>query len=122
MEREQVREAIVRPNRLLGDESTAKFLEMIQYVSGIQNIVFQGPNCPPRELKVGDQSVELSVTVDSVYMEIENEDVVKDIKAVCNEALACSCTVEYRVRSKPDKMSERAARVERGVGTLRRDL
>lgn len=121
MEREIVKEAIVSPTRLLSDESTARLLEMLQYVPGLKNVIFQGPNCPPRDIKIGDQFIELSVTVNGLYIEIEDEDVINDIKAVCKEALPCGFNVEFREYPRPSKMSTRASRVQKDLGTLKRD-
>ena len=118
MVREQVREVIVRPNRLLGDESTVNFLEMIQCVPGIQNIVFQGPNCPPRELMVGDQPITVSVTVDGIFIEVEDKNVMNDIKMVCKEALTCACAFEFREYIRPSRVSERASWAEKNIGRL----
>lgn len=118
MVREQVREAIIRPNRLLSDESTERLLDMLQYVPGIKNVVFQGHNCPPREINVGGQPFMISVMINGVYLEVEDEDVVADIKAVCKEAITCSCNVEYREYLRPNRVSERATKVEKNIGTL----
>ena len=56
--------------------------------------------------------------VPPTVLEVEDEDVVADIKAVCKEAITCSCNVEYREYLRPARMSERATKVEKDIGTL----
>ena len=117
---EYCNEAVVMLSRMLGDETAVKLLEALQNIEGIQRVIFQGPYCEPREIEVGNQKIEISVIIDTLYIEIEEESVSEQIKKVCGEILPFSYHVDVRQFKRP-RVSERVSRSVKDVGLLGKD-
>ncbi|MDY6965513.1 MAG: methyl-coenzyme M reductase operon protein D [Halobacteriota archaeon] len=120
MESDHCIEAVAMFSRLLGDETTVKLFEALQDVPGIMGIIFQGPHSHARELVVGNQKIELSVSIDTLHIEIIDECVAEDIEKVCGEVIPFSHQVQVRKFRRPT-MSDRARRSIKDVGLLGRD-
>jgi len=92
------------PQRFLKPETAQRLLNEIYKSGGILRITIQGPNLPkavpygpgkgmPIEenmnmlLELGDQALELRVKVGRIWLELESEDRIEGISAVCERML-----------------------------------
>jgi len=83
------------PHRLLSAETTEILLNNLDEIEGVKKIVLQGERLPPEEIKHPDRRVitisgdkiDLQVKTGRVLMEIEDEQIIDDIKNVCEENL-----------------------------------
>lgn len=92
------------PQRFLKPETAQRLLNEIYKSGGILRITIQGPNLPkavpygpgkgmPIEenmnmlLELGDQALELRVKVGRIWLELESEDRIEGVKAVCERML-----------------------------------
>jgi len=97
----------VVPSRFLTPETAQRLLSEIYKSGGIQRIMIHGPNLPravpygpgkgiPIEenknllVEIGDQAIELRVSVGRIRLELENEGYVGGLKAACERALPFS--------------------------------
>jgi methyl-coenzyme M reductase subunit D len=95
------------PSRFLTPETAQRLLNEIYKNGGIVRIMIHGPNMPRtvpygpgkglpieenkgRLLEIGDQALELTVTVGRVRLELESQEYVGGIKAACERALPFS--------------------------------
>ncbi|MGD0951087.1 MAG: methyl-coenzyme M reductase operon protein D [Methanotrichaceae archaeon] len=95
------------PSRFLMPETAQRLLNEIYKNGGIVRIMIHGPNMPrtvpygpgkglpieenkDRFLEIGDQAIELTVTVGRVRLELESQEYVGGIKAACERALPFS--------------------------------
>jgi methyl-coenzyme M reductase subunit D len=89
--------------RLMYPETVERLLNIIAGTEGIRKILMNGPHLPTtvpygpargkpnplamkRQIRVGDQEVELQVQVGTVTLELENRDVIPAIRAACDLA------------------------------------
>ena len=90
------------PERLLNPETTERLLNLIAAVAGVRRILLNGPRLPAtvpygpahgtenphtlrRTIRVGGADVDLQVHVGYVLLELENRDVIPEIKAACDK-------------------------------------
>ncbi len=95
------------PSRFLMPETAQRLLNEIYKNGGIVRIMIHGPNMPrtvpygpgkglpieenkDRLLEIGDQAIELTVTVGRVRLELESQEYVVGVKAACERALPFS--------------------------------
>jgi len=101
------------PQRFLKPETAQRLLNEIYKSGGILRITIQGPNLPkavpygpgkgiPIEenknmlLELGDQALELRVKVGRIWLELESEDRIEGISAVCERMLPCSFSIKKK--------------------------
>ncbi len=82
------------PHRLLSAETTERLLNNLEMVKGIKRIVIQGQRLPSeeinpehRKIKIKGEEIDLQVQTGRVLMEIEDEEIIDEIKAVCEDNL-----------------------------------
>ena len=82
------------PHRLLSTETTERLLNDLEEVDGIRRIVIQGQRLPSTEInserrmiKIKGEEIDLQVQTGRVFIEIEDETIVDDIKIVCEDHL-----------------------------------
>lgn len=95
------------PSRFLMPETAQRLLNEIYKNGGIVRIMIHGPNMPrtvpygpgkgipieenkDRLLEIGDQAIELRVTVGRIRLEMESEEYLCGLKAACERALPFS--------------------------------
>ena len=95
------------PSRFLMPETAQRLLNEIYKNGGIVRIMIHGPNMPrtvpygpgkglpieenkDRLLEIGDQAIELTVTVGRIRLELESEEYVERTRAACERALPFS--------------------------------
>ena len=95
------------PSRFLTPETAQRLLNEIYKNGGIRRIMIHGPNMPrtvpygpgkgmpieenkDRLLEIGDQAIELTVTVGRVRLELESQEYIGGVKAACERALPFS--------------------------------
>ena len=82
------------PHRLLSTETTEKLLNDLEEVEGIKRMVIQGQRLPPEEINperrfitIKGEKVDLQVKTGRVLMEIEEEDIIEELKPICENHL-----------------------------------
>lgn len=82
------------PHRLLSTDTTERLLNDLEEVEGIKKIVIQGQRLPSadnnterRIIKVKGEEIDLQVQTGRVFMEIEDEEIIDDIKIICDDHL-----------------------------------
>jgi methyl-coenzyme M reductase subunit D len=83
------------PHRLLSADTTEILLNNLDEIEGVKKIVLQGERLPPEQVKHPDRRVitisgdeiDLQVKTGRVLMEIEDEQIIDDIKKVCEDHL-----------------------------------
>ncbi|BDZ69667.1 methyl-coenzyme M reductase operon protein D [Methanobacterium petrolearium] len=82
------------PHRLLSTETTEKLLNDLEGVEGIKRMVIQGQRLPPEEINperrfitIKGEKVDLQVKTGRVLMEIEEEDIIEELKPICENHL-----------------------------------
>lgn len=92
------------PQRLLMPETTQKLLTAIYSVGGISRINLQGQNLPQtvpsgpgsgiamshpdrKLIQIGDQALELQISVGRIQLQIDSEEVRAKVKEVCEQIL-----------------------------------
>lgn len=82
------------PHRLLSTDTTERLLNNLEEVDGIKKIVIQGQRLPSaknnterRIIKVKGEEIDLQVQTGRVFMEIEDETIIDDIKIICEDHL-----------------------------------
>jgi methyl-coenzyme M reductase subunit D len=82
------------PHRLLSADTTEKLLNDLEAVEGIKRMVIQGQRLPPEEInperkkiKIKGEEIDLQVQTGRVLMEIEDEEIIDEIRAVCENNL-----------------------------------
>jgi methyl-coenzyme M reductase subunit D len=78
------------PHRLLSAETTEILLNDLDEIKGVKRIVLQGERLPPKEVNpdhksitIRGEEVDLQVKTGRVLMEIQDEEIIDDIKNVC---------------------------------------
>jgi methyl coenzyme M reductase subunit D len=106
---EPCKEVVVMPDRLLGSETSAKLLESLQAINGVRRIDFHSPSYERIEKEIGGQKVGIPTVIDILYIEIENEKTVEEIRNACDEVLPFYYNLKERILPRP---------VRRGVKDL----
>jgi len=82
------------PHRLLSANTTEKLLNNLEDVDGIKKMVIQGQRLPSQEenperkiITVKGEKVDLQVQTGRILMEIEDEEIIDDIRGICEEHL-----------------------------------
>ena len=83
------------PHRLLNVDTAERLLNDLDDIEGIKRMLIHGPRLPPvreghpdrRTIIVSGEEVDVQVKPGRILLEIESEDVVDDIKEVCEEHL-----------------------------------
>lgn len=82
------------PHRILSANTTEKLLNDLEEVEGIKKIVIQGQRLPSEDINperkvitVKGEKIDLQVQTGRVLMEIEDEEVIDDIRDVCDDHL-----------------------------------
>ncbi|BDZ66837.1 methyl-coenzyme M reductase operon protein D [Methanobacterium ferruginis] len=82
------------PHRLLSADTTEKLLNSLEEVEGVKRMVIQGQRLPlddnnpdRRIITIMGEEVDLQVKTGRVLMEIEEEEVIEQVKTVCEDLL-----------------------------------
>ena len=83
------------PHRLLNVDTAERLLNDLDGVKGIKRMLIHGPRLPPvreghpdrRTIVIGGEEVDVQVKPGRILLEIESEEVIDDIKEVCEEHL-----------------------------------
>ena len=82
------------PHRLLSADTTERLLNDLETVNGIKRIVIQGQRLPSedinpehRTITIKGEEIDLQIQTGRVLMEIEDEEIIDDIRTVCKENL-----------------------------------
>lgn len=83
------------PHRLLSSDTTERLLNDLEMVEGIKKIVIQGQRLPSEEInperriiKVKGEEIDLQVQTGRVLMEIDDDEIIDEIRAICEDNLA----------------------------------
>lgn len=83
------------PHRLLSSDTTERLLNDLEMVEGIKKIVIQGQRLPSEEInperriiKVKGEEIDLQVQTGRVLMEIDDDETIDEIRAICEDNLA----------------------------------
>jgi methyl-coenzyme M reductase subunit D len=108
------------PSRILSPETAQKLLVELSQIDGILRVMVQGPRLPEKvfygpgtgekvehplrkPIQIGDQVIELKVSVGRIRLEISNAEVKEKVRTVCEKVLPFS--FEFReghfLRKKP---------------------
>ena len=93
----------VFPHRYLSADTTENLLRGLEEIEGVKRMVLQGQRLPPygighpdrRIITIKGQEIDLQVKTGRVLMEIECEDVVDEVRNVCNELLPFGFNIHY---------------------------
>lgn len=82
------------PHRLLSADTTEKLLNDLEGVEGINKIIIQGQRLPSeeinrerRKIKIKGEEIDLQVQTGRVLMDIEDEEIIDEIRDICEEHL-----------------------------------
>ncbi|BDZ66992.1 methyl-coenzyme M reductase operon protein D [Methanobacterium ferruginis] len=83
------------PHRLLSADTTEKLLKDLEKIEGIERIVLQGQRLPPEESRHPDRKtitikgakIDLQIKTGRVLMEIRSEEIIENIKSLCDNHL-----------------------------------
>ena len=82
------------PHRLLSADTTEKLLNNLEDLEGVKRMVIQGQRLPPEEINPDRQSItvkgeeiDLQVKTGRVMMEIEEEEIIEEVKTICDDIL-----------------------------------
>ncbi len=83
------------PHRLLNVDTAERLLNDLDSIEGIKRMIIHGPRLPPvreghpdrRIMIVSGEEVEVQVKPGRILLEIESEDVIEDVKEVCEDHL-----------------------------------
>ncbi len=82
------------PHRLLNADTTEKLLNDLEDLKGVKRMVIQGQRLPPEEINPERQSItvkgekiDLQVKTGRIMMEIEEEEIIEEVKKICDEIL-----------------------------------
>jgi len=79
------------PHRYLGADTTEKLLRDLDKIEGVKRMILQGQRLPPAEnghpdrriITVNDEEIDLQIKTGRVLMEIEDEEIIDEIRDVC---------------------------------------
>ncbi|MDY9924578.1 methyl-coenzyme M reductase operon protein D [Methanobacterium sp.] len=82
------------PHRLLSADTTEKLLNNLEELEGVKRMVIQGQRLPQdkenpdrRVITILGEEVDLQVKTGRVFMEIEEDDIIEQVKAICEDHL-----------------------------------
>jgi methyl-coenzyme M reductase subunit D len=82
------------PHRLLSAETTERLLNDLEGIEGIKRIVIQGQRLPPKEINenhrtiiLKGEEIDLQVQTGRILMDIEDEEIIEDIRTICEDHL-----------------------------------
>lgn len=82
------------PHRLLSADTTEKLLNDLEDLKGVKRMVIQGQRLPPEEINperqfitVKGKKIDLQVKTGRIMMEIEEEEIIEEVKKICDEIL-----------------------------------
>jgi methyl-coenzyme M reductase subunit D len=83
------------PYRILSADTTEKIVGDIEQLDGINRMVLQGQRLPPQEMGdpdrrsiiIGGEEIDLQVKTGRILMDIEDEELIEDIKTICDNYL-----------------------------------
>lgn len=83
------------PHRLLSMDTAERLLNDLDSIEGIKRMIIHGPRLPSvkeeypdrRTINVAGEEVDLQVKPGRVLLEIESEDVIEEIREVCEDIL-----------------------------------
>jgi methyl-coenzyme M reductase subunit D len=83
------------PHRLLNVDTAERLLNDLDGIKGIKRMLIHGPRLPPvreghpdrRTIVVSGEEVEVQVKPGRILLEIESEEVIEDVREVCEEHL-----------------------------------
>jgi methyl-coenzyme M reductase subunit D len=83
------------PHRLLNADTTEKLLNDFENIKGVKRMVLQGQRLPPKEgddpdrktIIIHGEEVDLQVKTGRVLLEIEEEEIIDQIRTICDENL-----------------------------------
>ncbi len=82
------------PHRILSANTTEKLLNDLEEVEGIKRMVIQGQRLPSEDINserrvitVKGEEIDLQVQTGRVILEIEDEEVIDDIRDICEDHL-----------------------------------
>jgi len=82
------------PHRLLSADTTEKLLNDLEGLNGVKRMVIQGQRLPQdkynpdqRVITIMGEEVDLQVKTGRVFMEIEEEEIIDDVKEICEDLL-----------------------------------
>ena len=83
------------PHRLLGADTTEKLLINLEKVEGVKRMVLQGQRLPPKgeedpdrkTITIHGEEVDLQVKTGRVLLEIEEEEIIDQVRTICDENL-----------------------------------
>ncbi|KAF5073533.1 methyl-coenzyme M reductase operon protein D [Methanobacterium aggregans] len=91
------------PHRYLSADTTEKLLKDLEEIEGVNRMVLQGQRLPPAEsghpdrriIIIKGEEMDLQVKTGRVLMEIQGEDVVDEVRNVCNELLPFGFNIHF---------------------------
>lgn len=82
------------PHRLLSADTTERLLNDLEKIDGIKRMVIQGQRLPPENINsdrkkiiIKGEEIDLQVQTGRVLMEIEDEEVIDEIRPICENNL-----------------------------------
>jgi len=82
------------PHRLLSADTTEKLLNDLEAVEGIKRMVIQGQRLPSedvnperRKITIKGEEIDLQVQTGRVLMDIEDEEIIDEVRSVCEDNL-----------------------------------
>ncbi len=85
-------EVVIFPDRLCSDETVANFLLALKDIDGITQILLSGPrtyDLVKRKVKIGStKEIILDIQVGKFFIEIENPEVIMDIRAAADRVFS----------------------------------
>ena len=82
------------PHRLLSADTTETLLNDLEGIEGIKRIVIQGQRLPPKEINenhrtiiLKGEEIDLQVQTGRILMDIEDEEIIEDIRTICEDHL-----------------------------------
>ena len=82
------------PHRLLSADTTEKLLNNLEELEGVKRMVIQGQRLPQTEenpdrrvITILGEEVDLQVKTGRVLMEIEEEEIIEEVKTICEDLL-----------------------------------
>ena len=83
------------PHRLLSADTTEKLLNNLEELEGVKRMVIQGQRLPQTEenpdrrvITILGEEVDLQVKTGRVFMEIEEEEIIEEVKTICDDTSA----------------------------------